>query len=431
MAGQDVSGMDRAQVEDLVTRRAATATVTISVEGTTLTVPLGDLAQVDASATAGAAVDGNASPWRLIRSLVSQRETGVVAHTDPQGVTDLLHRLNSSLASPPQDATVSWDEASGSFVVAPGVPGSTVGRGDLEAAVQDAADVLADARSTLEPVQGEPEVTTAEAQEAAQAATAMLSTDLSVSVGERSHTPSASQKAAWIEFPLSGGTVVPTVSAAKVGQWVDTIVAKVDRAPVNGVNDVDSDGDVLQLARPPLPGRTVDNAAAVTASLVQGLQSGQALTSALTWTETPAGTDERVVPSGPERFAYRARGHEKWIDVNLTDSTLTTYEGREVVHGPVLVNHGDADHPTSTGTYRVSQRQAQQDVGCSPEESSCQRDVPWVVSWDQGALHGAPDTQDFGVGTDGSAHGYVTMPVADAQAVWDWSEVGTVVVVHD
>ena len=102
MAGQDVSGMDRAQVEDLVTRRAATATVTISVEGTTLTVPLGDLAQVDASATAGAAVDGNASPWRLIRSLVSQRETGVVAHTDPQGVTDLLHRLNSSLASPPQ-----------------------------------------------------------------------------------------------------------------------------------------------------------------------------------------------------------------------------------------------------------------------------------------------------------------------------------------
>ena len=110
---------------------------------------------------------------------------------------------------------------------------------------------------------------------------------------------------------------------------------------------------------------------------------------------------------------------------------LTTYEGREVVHGPVLVNHGDADHPTSTGTYRVSQRQAQQDVGCSPEESSCQRDVPWVVSWDQGALHEAPDTQDFGVGTDRSAHSYVTMPVADAQAVWDWSEVGTVVVVHD
>ena len=185
--------MDRAQVEDLVTRRAATATVTISVEGTTLTVPLGNLAQVDASGTAGAAVNGNASPWRLIRSLVSQRETGVVAHIDPQGVTDLLHRLNSSLASPPQDATVSWDEASGSFVVAPGVPGSTVGRGDLEAAVQDAANGLADARSTLEPVQGEPEVTTAEAQEAAQAATAMLSTDLSVSVGERSHTPSASQ----------------------------------------------------------------------------------------------------------------------------------------------------------------------------------------------------------------------------------------------
>ena len=48
------------------------------------------------------------------------------------------------------------------------------------------------------------------------------------------------------------------------------------------------------------------------------------MTSALIWTETPAGTDERVVLFGPERFAYRARGHEKWIDVNLTDSTLTT-----------------------------------------------------------------------------------------------------------
>ena len=85
------------------------------------------------------------------------------------------------------------------------------------------------------------------------------------------------------------------------------------------------------------------------------------------------------MPAGPERFAYRAAEGEKWVDVNLTDSTLTAYEGYTQVHGPILINHGGVGHETVTGTYHVYLKRAKQDMGCTPEWPFCERDVLTVI----------------------------------------------------
>ena len=56
--GQDVSGMDRQTLIALVSQRAASASLTLNVKGTSTTVPISQIARVDAQATAEAAVSG-------------------------------------------------------------------------------------------------------------------------------------------------------------------------------------------------------------------------------------------------------------------------------------------------------------------------------------------------------------------------------------
>ena len=131
---------------------------------------------------------------------------------------------------------------------------------------------------------------------------------------------------------------------------------------------------------------------------------------------------------GPERFAYQAKAGEKWVDVNLTDSTPTAYEGQKVVYGPILINHGGVGHETVTGTYKIYLRYQAQDMGCTPEWPYCERGVPWVSYWhDSYALHGAPSRSSFGFS---GSHGCLNMPVGEAKWIYDWATIGTTVVSH-
>ncbi|WP_308504268.1 L,D-transpeptidase [Actinomyces oris] len=227
------------------------------------------------------------------------------------------------------------------------------------------------------------------------------------------------------------GRIVPTVSQERIRSWVTSLSTPEERTPVKAINDVDSAGTVLQLARPGKAGRKAGNIEPATTALVQGLGQGRSVSQQISWNEVPHSTENRVVPNGPERFAYQAKAGEKWVDVNLTDSTLTAYEGQKVVYGPILINHGGVGHETVTGTYKIYLRYQAQDMGCTPEWPYCERGVPWVSYWhDSYALHGAPWVKEFGIGTDESSHGCINIPVPDAQAIWQWSEIGTTVVTH-
>ena len=145
-------------------------------------------------------------------------------------------------------------------------------------------------------------------------------------------TADAPTRASWIDTAAADGAISPAPSREKVAQWVDAAAAPIERAPISGVDNVDADGNVLEPARPPKPGRAVTNREAETDAIVAAMRSHEAHAGRLAAQEVPAPTEQRVVPAGPERFAYRAAEGEKWVDVNLTDSTLTAYEGYTQVH---------------------------------------------------------------------------------------------------
>lgn len=431
LMGQDVSGMDRPTLTALVLQRAASASLTLTVEGTPTTVPLSQIVQIDARATVEAAVSGAGSLTTHLHGIVGTREVAVRYTINKEARAALASRLSSTLRNHVIEPTVTWNEGSGGFTASPGKSGDAIDPSDLDSALDVAARELADHAAPISIRRTDPTVSAQEATSVAQSATALLDAELSVAVDGTAHTASKAQKASCIDFPVKEGRIVPTVSQEKIKAWVSSLSTQAERKPVNAINDVDSAGTVLQLARPGKSGRKAGNVEPVTAALVQGLGQGRSVSQQISWNEVPHSTESRVVPNGPERFAYQAKAGEKWVDVNLTDSTLTAYEGQQVVYGPILINHGGVGHETITGTYKIYLRYQAQDMGCTPEWPYCERGVPWVSYWHNSyALHGAPWVKEFGIGTDESSHGCINIPVADAQAIWQWSEIGTTVVTH-
>ena len=432
LMGQDVTGMDRASLTAFVLQRAASASLTLTVDGTPTTVPLARIAQVDARATVEAAVSGAGSLVTHLHGVVGTRQVAVRYVVNQEARAALVSQLSSTLRDHVVEPALTWNEGSGGFTASSGRAGNAIDPADLDAALDVAARELA--KNHTAPVsirRTEPTVSAQEASTVAQSATALLDAELQVTVDGTAHTASKAQKASWIDFPVKEGRIVPTVSQERVRAWVTSLSTPEERTPVNAINDVDSAGTVLQLARPGKAGRKAGNIEPVTAALVQGLGQGRSVSQQISWNEVPHSTESRVVPNGPERFAYQAKAGEKWVDVNLTDSTLTAYEGQKVVYGPILINHGGVGHETITGTYKIYLRYQAQDMGCTPEWPYCERGVPWVSYWhDSYALHGAPWVKEFGIGTDESSHGCINIPVPDAQEIWQWSEIGTTVVTH-
>ena len=432
VAGHEVGGMSRDQVISLLGDEALAVTVTVVNDGRTTSVSLAEAGGViDAAATADAAMAGSGT-WRASAlSLVRGRSVPVSTSVDQGAVEELGRRIDSQTGAAPVDASVRLAEGGSSFEPVSGAPGRGVERSALTEALEAAATSLSDQTVDLPAVDMDSTVTLADAEDAAAVANGLIAPQVALSTDRETVSAEASVRASWVESSVVDGQLRASLSREKVAAWVDGVAASAERAPINGIDDVDDAGNVLEPARPPKAGKVVTNRDAKTDAIMEALELGSDYSGSLEVEEDPASTEQRVVPDGPERFAYQAAPDEKWVDVNLTDSTLTAYEGTTQVHGPILINHGGVGHETITGTYRVYLKREKQDMGCTPDWPYCEKDVPWIAYWHKDyALHGAPWVNEFGIGTDESSHGCVNIPVEDAHWIYDWVAVGTTVVTH-
>ena len=200
---------------------------------------------------------------------------------------------------------------------------------------------------------------------------------------------------------------------------------------VEGERNVYSDGKVATVVVEAKDGKDVQNASTVSEQLLTSLNSGKVYAGKFEYKTTKAEWKERTIANGAEKLVYPAAEGEKWIDVNLSNATVTAYEGATVVHGPVGMVPGAPGTETVTGTYHVYLKYAAQDMGCTAGWDYCSKDVPWVTYFTGSyALHGAPWRNSFGWSGEGGSHGCVNMPVSEAKWVYDWAPVGTTVVSH-
>jgi lipoprotein-anchoring transpeptidase ErfK/SrfK len=154
-----------------------------------------------------------------------------------------------------------------------------------------------------------------------------------------------------------------------------------------------------------------------------------------TWTTTPTATATPTATPTPEptfvsdrAYIQRPLGvaaNERWIDINLTTQTLTAYEGDEPVFS-TLISSGRHTHPTVTGQFRVWYRTRSQTMdGRRLGYNYYLENVPYVMYFYRDyAIHGTYWHNNFGTPM---SHGCVNMKTEEAEWLFNWSQMGTLV----
>lgn len=114
----------------------------------------------------------------------------------------------------------------------------------------------------------------------------------------------------------------------------------------------------------------------------------------------------------------------RWIDVDLTKQRLTAYAGGVAVRS-TLVSTGLPNTPTPVGVYRIWIKLRYDDMAGSGYYLA---DVPYTMYFYRGyGVHGTYWHSNFG---NPMSHGCVNLPTSEAEWLFGWAEVGTLVNIH-
>ncbi|HIP87994.1 MAG TPA: LysM peptidoglycan-binding domain-containing protein [Anaerolineales bacterium] len=114
----------------------------------------------------------------------------------------------------------------------------------------------------------------------------------------------------------------------------------------------------------------------------------------------------------------------RWIDVDLSAQRLTAYEGSTPVR-TTLVSTGLPWTPTPIGQYRIYVKYLYDDMA---GPGYYLPNVPFVMYFYRGySLHGTYWHNNFG---RPMSHGCVNLPTSEAQWLYNWASVGTLVNIH-
>jgi lipoprotein-anchoring transpeptidase ErfK/SrfK len=132
-------------------------------------------------------------------------------------------------------------------------------------------------------------------------------------------------------------------------------------------------------------------------------------------TSPPTETSTPVVLVGIE-------GH--WIDIDLSDQMLYAYDGIDLV-ASFLVSTGLDLYPTETGQYHIYVKMRYSDMHGNDYFLP---DVPYSMYYSGDfSIHGTYWHHSFGTPM---SHGCVNMDISDAEWLYNWSSVGTLVNIH-
>ena len=436
VAGTSVAGMTRDQVVSTVNQRADATNVTLTVEGKTTKASLNEAGiSVDADETADAAMKGSTSFPAFVSALFSERDIEPVVTVSDESIKKLAASANSTLTSEMKDASVIVAQDGQSFTVTPAQMGNGVSAEDVAAAVKQAGATLTSVTQDVSVHQMEPSITTENAQAAAEKANALLETNIEISDGIDTFSAERSDKVQWVEFLTKddGSLDTPSISTVKVADWVNALAATTDVKPQNRVDNVDSSGNVLTVAREGKKGLKTNNTEQVTKDIIAAMTDGKAYEGLFHYDDVEPGSETKQVAEGTENLVYQAAEGDKWVDISLADNSVTAYVGGKVAGGPYYMVPGAPDTPTVTGTFHVYLKYDVQTMrGENADGTKYETEgVPWVTYFTGSyAMHGAPWRSSFGWSGYGGSHGCVNMPVDAAKFIYDWTDMGDTVVVH-
>jgi lipoprotein-anchoring transpeptidase ErfK/SrfK len=141
-------------------------------------------------------------------------------------------------------------------------------------------------------------------------------------------------------------------------------------------------------------------------------------------TPTPEYVPPTAAPNAPASPQYASNGGEHWIDVDLSQQRVYAYEGDTIVNS-FIVSTGTWQTPTVTGKFRVWIKLRSTTMAGPGYYLT---NVPYTMYFYKGyGLHGTYWHNNFGTPM---SHGCVNLTIPDAEWLYNFSVVGTVVNVH-
>lgn len=171
------------------------------------------------------------------------------------------------------------------------------------------------------------------------------------------------------------------------------------------------DGEILAILPPGSKGRMLDG--------VQRVDE-------IDWIEAQMPEGTGWLAAGYTRSV--ARGG-RWIEADLSSQTLTAWNDDEVV-AVSPISSGKPGFQTPRGVFTISTKwPARRAIGSKHDEAWNIPAVPWVMVFRSGGfyVHGVYWRDDFG---EPVSHGCVTLPVAFAEWLYDWTPPGTRIWIH-
>jgi len=137
-----------------------------------------------------------------------------------------------------------------------------------------------------------------------------------------------------------------------------------------------------------------------------------------------------VIPAGgsaspaPATSGVSAPTAGKWIEIRLASQSLVAYEGQRPVYW-ATVSTGTYRTPTPKGRFRIYSKLRS---GTMVGPGYYLPNVPYIMNFYGGySIHGTYWHNSFGWPM---SHGCVNMRISDAQWLYNWAPIGTLVVIH-
>lgn len=431
VAGQNVAGLTRQQATSLLQSKPLGKQVKLTVNDQEFVASNEAIgASYDIPATVELAYQaGRQHDLPLIGifdSIRSSSDIGYAFELDYRKLSSFTNQIVEKVGQPAKNAALVVQN--GEIVVQPDSDGLGLDKSQVTQLVSDALAEAKTAEFTLEPEPVEAPIQVETAESAKQEAEVLLKRTIKLTYNGRVFQPNAVNIGYWVtavpDDEVNPSKLQVEVSEAQIKGYVQSVANEIDKAPVNkkvvvknGTSTVEREGQ---------EGIAVNQDAASQA-IAQAMRENRDAEIAL---------QTNTIPFKTETIRTTSLDSPKYIEINLSRQYLWAYENGQVVHSaPITSGATGAGLGTVTGLFAIYSKRTNTYLNGSQYGYDYNVFVNYWMPFYKGfGLHDASWRNGRFGGQDyyyNGSHGCVNMPAGTAAFIYNWSDVGTPVWVHN
>ena len=361
----------------------------------------------------------------LMRMSSEKTQLNLAYELDYRRLYKFTSDVVQAIGTPPKNATVVVDN--GDIKTVADAPGLGIDRSQVSKLLADSMAGVSDATFVLKPEVLPADIQLPQTEPAKQQVANYLGLQFDLVYEDRHFIPTAKEMGYWVQVlpdrEINASQLVVEISEQEVRGYIQSVANQINKNPVNkkvvvanGKSSVEREGQ---------DGIALNQEAAVQA-LMKALRDQTGAVIALTTTPVPFKTETTRTVS---------LDAPKYIEINLSSQRLWAYENGQVVYvSPITSGATGAGLGTVTGLFSIYYKTTNTYLNGRSYGYNYNVHVNYWMPFYLGyGLHDAAWRSSFG-GSDyyyGGSHGCVNLPDATASFIYDWSEVGTPVWVHN